>query len=66
MVMDAAILQFPAVHKKCPAKSGYQRTKINRKPFCSQVLPLSVLHVFLHHPCILRKLRCDNSCPYWK
>ncbi|KMT03585.1 hypothetical protein BVRB_8g192590 isoform B [Beta vulgaris subsp. vulgaris] len=23
------ILQFPAVHKKCPAKSGYQRTKIN-------------------------------------
>lgn len=23
------ILQFPAVHKKCPPKSGYRRTKIN-------------------------------------
>ncbi|XP_021850565.1 protein ENHANCED DISEASE RESISTANCE 2 isoform X2 [Spinacia oleracea] len=23
------ILQFPAVHKKCPARSGYQRTKIS-------------------------------------
>lgn len=23
------ILQFPAVHKKCPARPGYQRTKIN-------------------------------------
>jgi len=29
----AAILQFPSIHKKKPPRSGYRRTKINRKIF---------------------------------
>jgi hypothetical protein len=29
--IHAAILQFPAIHKKKPQRSGYQRAKINRK-----------------------------------
>lgn len=31
--IHAAILQFPAIHKKKPPRSGYRRTKINRKSF---------------------------------
>lgn len=31
--VHAAILQVPAVNKKMPPKSGYRRTKINRKRF---------------------------------
>jgi energy-converting hydrogenase Eha subunit A len=30
-LIDAAILQFPAIHKKKPPRLGYRRTKINRK-----------------------------------
>jgi len=29
--IHAAILHFPAIHKKKPQRSGYRRAKINRK-----------------------------------
>lgn len=40
----AAILQFPAVHKKRPPKSGYRRTKINRM---KHHLLIKIWHSFL-------------------
>lgn len=30
-LIHAAILQFPAIHKKKPQRSGYRRAKVNRK-----------------------------------
>lgn len=30
-LIHAAILQFPAIHKKKPPRSGYRRAKTNRK-----------------------------------
>ena len=55
--IHAAILQFPAVHKKKPPRSGYRRTKINRKRFnicivfnCNNDMPVSFprLNIYCH------------------
>lgn len=49
----AAILQFPAVHKKKPPRPGYRRIKINRKIYWSQLnigtYAFLLLSVFLMH-----------------